>query len=530
MTGDAEWSAAEERAVVLVVDDTAASRYITSSWLKRSGHQVIEAATGEDALRTLATRTVDLVILDVGLPDMSGFEVCELIKADPGSARPVIHLSATAVRGADRAQGLTRGADAYLVEPVEPDELLATVASVLRYYRARDVAERFANQLSRLTAATLAMQKATAFDELTAAIAAGAATVFGVAAVAMLASPEGSVQRAVAGGGLPAPVLDSLAPTVLADIATAGGARRTVPFPLPAHLLAGTANDDGSDWTAVLLAARGTRAPGIVAVREASARPDQVELLAQIGQAAMLAFDSLRLYTEEHNLALTLQRSFLPSRLPSRPGLEVAARYVPAADNAEIGGDFYELIELDDGRLLIAVGDVAGHSIHAATVMVELRHALRAYALEGHRPSVILDCLELMLRQYHPLEFATLCVLLLDQQRNELTVANAGHLRPLLLENGKSSYIEVDGPMLGLRRPHPPDLVHELAASWSLVLITDGLVEDPQVDLDVALEDLRSTVLDELDPDRLCERLLERFGRPRDDDIALLVLRGTPHP
>ncbi len=531
MTGDAEWSGADEQAVVLVVDDTAASRYITSSWLKRSGHQVIEASTGAEALRTLATRTVDLVILDVGLPDMSGFEVCELIKADPGSARPVIHLSATSVRGADRAQGLTRGADAYLVEPVEPDELLATVASVLRYYRARDVAERFADQLSRLTAATLAMQKATAFDQLTTAIAAGAAAVFGVAAMAMLASPEGSVQRAVAGGGLPAPVLDSLAPTVLVDIATTtGAARRTTPFPLPAHLLAGTANDDGSDWTAVLLAARGTRAPGIVAVREASARPDQVELLAQIGQAAMLAFDSLRLYTEEHNLALTLQRSFLPSRLPRRRGLEVAARYVPAADNAEIGGDFYELIELDDGKLLIAVGDVAGHSIHAATVMVELRHALRAYALEGHRPSVVLDCLELMLRQYHPLEFATLCVLLLDQQRNELTIANAGHLRPLILENGKSSYLKVDGPMLGLRRPHPPDLVHELAASWSLVLITDGLVEDPQVDLDVALEDLRSTVMDELDPDRLCERLLERFGRPRFDDIALLVLRGTPHP
>jgi serine phosphatase RsbU (regulator of sigma subunit) len=243
----------------------------------------------------------------------------------------------------------------------------------------------------------------------------------------------------------------------------------------------------------------------------------------------MLAFDSLRLYTEEHNLALTLQRSFPRSMLPERRGLEVAARYVPAADNAEIGGDFYELIELNDGRLLIAVGDVAGHSIHAATVMVELRHALRAYALEGHSPSVILDCLERMLRQYHPTEFATLCVLLLDQERNELTIANAGHLYPLVLANGKSSYLEVAGPMLGLRRPHPPDVVHELAPSWSLVLITDGLVEDPRVDLDVALEDLRTTVMDELDPDRLCERLLERFGRPRFDDIALLVLRGTAY-
>ena len=85
-----------------------------------------------------------------------------------------------------------------------------------------------------------------------------------------------------------------------------------MPFPLPARVLSGTVTGDAPDWTAVLLASRGTRAPGIVAVQEPLARPEQIGLLAQIGQAAMLAFDSLRLYTEEHNLALTLQRSFLP--------------------------------------------------------------------------------------------------------------------------------------------------------------------------------------------------------------------------
>ena len=138
----------------------------------------------------------------------------------------MIHLSATSVRGADRAQGLTRGADAYLVEPVEPDELLATVASVLRYYRAREVAERFADQLSRLTAATLAMQKATAFDELTAAIAAGTAAVFAVAATTLLVAPQGSVQRAVAGGpALPHRWWTACRRAVLAEIAPPGRAR-----------------------------------------------------------------------------------------------------------------------------------------------------------------------------------------------------------------------------------------------------------------------------------------------------------------
>ena len=129
--------------------------------------------------------------------------------------------------------------------------------------------------------------------------------------------------------------------------------------------------------------------------------PEQTTLLTQLGQAAALAADALRVYTEEHSLALTLQRSFLPERTPRIPGLEIAARYVPAAETAEIGGDFYDVIELGDGRLLIAIGDVAGHSIHAATIMVELRHALRAYAVEDHGPAEIVGLIERMLLRYH---------------------------------------------------------------------------------------------------------------------------------
>ena len=123
--------------VVLVVDDNAASRYVASSWLRRHDYRVIEAETGAEALGVLAAEPVDIVVLDVGLPDMSGFDVCERIKADPAMGQPVIHLSATAVRAADRVSGLSRGADAYLTEPVEPGELMATIDAVLRYYRAR---------------------------------------------------------------------------------------------------------------------------------------------------------------------------------------------------------------------------------------------------------------------------------------------------------------------------------------------------------------------------------------------------------
>src|SRR5580692_2654814 len=104
---------------LLVVDDHEAKRYILVTWLRRAGHTVTEARTGQEALDKVGG--AEIVLLDVHLPDMSGFEVCRLIKSDPRTAAiPVIQVSSTAVAVADRAHGLTQGADAYLVEPTEP--------------------------------------------------------------------------------------------------------------------------------------------------------------------------------------------------------------------------------------------------------------------------------------------------------------------------------------------------------------------------------------------------------------------------
>jgi serine phosphatase RsbU (regulator of sigma subunit) len=113
-------------------------------------------------------------------------------------------------------------------------------------------------------------------------------------------------------------------------------------------------------------------------------------VLTQIGQTVVAAIEAMRAYAQEHQLALTLQRSLLPARLPRIAGYDLAVRYVPASEEAEIGGDFYELCQLG-GRLAVAVGDVAGHSLHAATVMAELRHATRAFLSEGHPPAAVLD-------------------------------------------------------------------------------------------------------------------------------------------
>ena len=164
----------EAPGMLLLVDDDEAKRYVLSTWLRRAGHTVMEVGTGREALAVAAT--ADLVLLDVNLPDMSGFDVCRQIKTDPRTAAiPVIQVSATAVEVADRAHGLTQGADAYLVEPTEPEELLATVTAVLRYYRARTRAERTAAMLAALASTTLDINAAETFDGLAAVAAADAA-------------------------------------------------------------------------------------------------------------------------------------------------------------------------------------------------------------------------------------------------------------------------------------------------------------------------------------------------------------------
>ncbi|MBN3942912.1 MAG: response regulator [Nostoc sp.] len=131
----------EPRVTILHIDDNEANRYIVTRILQNAGFSVVEAATGAAGLEIVANFQPDLVILDVQLPDISGFEVCRQIKANPETAFiPVLHLSASFVQSQDKAEGLNSGADAYLAQPVEPIELLATLRSLLRIRRAEEAA------------------------------------------------------------------------------------------------------------------------------------------------------------------------------------------------------------------------------------------------------------------------------------------------------------------------------------------------------------------------------------------------------
>lgn len=514
---------------ILVVDDIEASRYITASWLRRGGHEVTESATGAHALSYLDGHDVDLVMLDVHLPDMSGFEVCERIKSAPRTAAlPVIHVSATAIAPDDRVMGLTRGADAYLVEPVDPGELLATVEAALRYYRARATAERLAERLTRLTRATLAINAASHFDELVRSAATGAATILDCAATALAVTSDGRLRVGTTDGPDGQVVLRTepagLLQRLSAPLLDSGESARIV------QVEEDPARPSVGPRTAVLARIKASRPPICIAVPSgAVATEDDRNLLLQWGQATASASEGLRAYTEEHNLALALQRSLLPTRLPERTDLPIAARYVPASSDAEIGGDFYEVTELD-GRLLIAIGDVSGHSIEAATIMGEVRHALRAYAVEGHGLVEILDRLDVMLQRFHPRGYTTLCLLLVDLAAEVVTVANAGHLPPLVADEAGARYLDVRGPLLGAGLSRPEATEFAFPRDTMIVLITDGLIERAGVSLDDGMEALRGMVTHHQDLEALCDRLIERFGEGQRDDIALLALRRIQGP
>jgi len=240
--------------------------------------------------------------------------------------------------------------------------------------------------------------------------------------------------------------------------------------------------------------------------------------------------DALRSYAEEHTIALTLQRSLLPSALPEVPGLAVASRYIPASDQAEVGGDFYEALRWRD-KLLVAIGDVQGHSLHAATVMGELRHALRAFAVEGHPPLAMTGLVNQVLTGYHPGIIATLCLALLDPASGETEIVNCGHLPPLLVHGQNAAYVGEGGLLLGMPM-HDPHLERTfLPPEGTLLLMTDGLVEDRHVFLDVNLEKLRVAAQEVggADAEAFINHLMAIFG-PREDDVAMIALRRTGIP
>ncbi|WP_235508694.1 MASE1 domain-containing protein [Terrabacter sp. Root85] len=236
----------------------------------------------------------------------------------------------------------------------------------------------------------------------------------------------------------------------------------------------------------------------------------------------------------EHQIAETLQRSLLPDRLPDVPGVALAARYVPATADVQVGGDWYDVVQLPGGLIGLAIGDVAGHGLTAAATMVQVRMALRAYALQDPSPPAVMRGVHQLVAQLPVPEMVTLIYLVFDPATRRIRWTNAGHPPALAFAGGQGTYLEgalsppvgvtVDGSFTEASQVLPPGA--------TLLLYTDGLVERRGVSLTAGLDrlDREASAVPDDDIEALCERLIDTFLDEDhiEDDVAILAMRPLP--
>jgi serine phosphatase RsbU (regulator of sigma subunit)/PAS domain-containing protein len=239
----------------------------------------------------------------------------------------------------------------------------------------------------------------------------------------------------------------------------------------------------------------------------------------------------------ERQLASALQLAVIPSAArnqPPRSGVQIAARYRPASASAGVGGDWYSVFPLRDDKLLLAIGDVAGHGLPAASAMADLHHGLRGMALAVSqdqtqpRPGRLLMLLNELVESMPQFTIASACVLLWDPANRRLTWGNAGHPAPLRIRGGMGTPLyDAVGPMLGA----DPFAVYEdseadVESGDVLLLYTDGLVERRRVGDDETIAHLLyQTRYPDVDLDRYADRILDGARSDTDDDVCVLAVR-----
>lgn len=263
--------------------------------------------------------------------------------------------------------------------------------------------------------------------------------------------------------------------------------------------------------------------------RERTYDESDLDLALDLGRRAALAIDTSVLYQREHETALTLQRALLP-QLPQLEGVELAARYLPAEAQFEVGGDWYDVIQGESGRVNLVIGDIAGRGIGAAAVMGRLATALRAYLLDGQPPERAVSALNRLLEQFEPPTLATALVMCLEPASGRARYVRAGH-PPALLRRPGGEIVVLGGkgspPLAPLREPRFVGNDIEVEPGSTLLLYTDGLIERRQVDLRAGIERLREALgTTPTAPEDLVETIPEALGTESvHDDIALLAVR-----
>ncbi len=279
---------------------------------------------------------------------------------------------------------------------------------------------------------------------------------------------------------------------------------------------------------AVPLVARGRTLGALSLLRDEPYSPATVAQAVDLVSRAALALDNANRFAFERDVAVTLQRSLLPRSLPSGAGFTAAARYLPGASGTQVGGDWYDVIEVDDALVLV-VGDVMGRGVRAAAQMGQLQATVRAYAMEGHSPAEVLSRLDRVVLAVEDLHFTTCAVARLDPRTRTAVLACAGHLPPLLVgPDGAAQLLALDpGLPLGVGGGRFVETEIVLRPGSLLLLYTDGLVEDRGASLDDGLRRLVEGMSSLPQTAELsCARALAALGRDggHDDDTAVLAV------
>ncbi len=277
-------------------------------------------------------------------------------------------------------------------------------------------------------------------------------------------------------------------------------------------------------WIVAVVGALVTLAAALMTDRLARGRQHAVLLAGDLDRAAA---ENQRMYSEQRSISQTLQHALLPDTLPHIDGLQLDARYVTARSDVDVGGDWFDLIEVDDRSVLLVIGDVSGHGLQAATTMALARHATLAYAAQDHRPASVLRKLSAFVNSGADGYFATVLCVFIEVPAHRVSLASAGHLAPLLIAGGDGGFLHIDAdPPIGVSWGEEyRETTVTVPPHCTLVAFTDGLVERRGEVLDVGLERLRErAVTQQVSVEKLLE-LLEHdvlTGETHDDDTAIV--------
>jgi len=294
------------------------------------------------------------------------------------------------------------------------------------------------------------------------------------------------------------------------------------------------------DGLAVPMAVRGQQLGLLLVGRHPGHRqhdPEELAIIDDLARRFGLAIDNARIHAERSRVARTLQQSLLPPALPEVEGIGLGAEYVPTVGDADVGGDFYDLVPMPDGRLLVVIGDVSGKGIQAATITGLVRDVVRVLVRDGRPLAQIMSRINETLVERGAGKYCTLAMAVVARGRSgqlDLTLHLAGHDRPVLVgADGKASFVGSPGTALGLLpQVRSPSCTVSLAPGDTIVFYTDGVTERRRGSELFGIERLRTAAgtLAGFDAAAVATRLrataMAFSAEPPRDDIAILALRN----